>query len=128
MSRINKVHSLPKYHDYLFVYGKLQPMMWLPKGTLAYQSDQVEGQLYDLGEDAAGVEHIKSGDWFSGYTLIVPENVLLELDKSEAPQYKRIYVETKEGYNAWMYEFSGKMPSTARRVYSWIEKSFMKGK
>ena len=107
---------------YLFVYGKLKPEYEPPVTMTDSFPDQVYGDLYTLGNDAALVDLDKSKKLANGYTLCLDNSEMKQLDKEESPEYRRALTKTKLGYPAFIYEYVDPLPKHAKAVKIWKEK------
>ena len=105
----------------LFVYGQLKPEYDPPAGYVDIKRDWMQGDLYDLGGDAAAVRiGLDDTQGFVGSLIAVPKAELLRLDKYEMSDYRRIRAYTSSGVACFIYEYDKPVPKTAHRVQSWI--------
>lgn len=118
---------------YIFAYGMLKKGEKLhPKNAKVLDADAVRGELFGTAEEAYAVKvqdsNLSKSDWIFGELLDVPRADMKLMDEEEEikDRYKRVPVRTVNGYNAEMYEYVGKIPSTAKSMGSWSSKDFIR--
>lgn len=102
--------------DFLFVYGELKPQYEPPKTMSMHMKDSIKGKLYDLGgKDAAAINVGKdTAHRVHGYTIAIDQSELPEIDKEEAPQYKRVRTTTDNGVDVYVYEYQNTIPMSSK--------------
>jgi|LauGreDrversion4_2_1035121.scaffolds.fasta_scaffold1392180_1 gamma-glutamylcyclotransferase (GGCT)/AIG2-like uncharacterized protein YtfP len=106
----------------LFAYGVLKPGFSPPKTVSESWEDRVQGDLVDLGSYPGACRIGDSNNWIQGITLEIDEDELAVLDEFEdvdSGEYRRILVETEQGFYAFIYEFLGALPPDAPRLTCW---------
>ncbi len=106
----------------LFAYGILKPGFSPPKSISDSWEDRVAGDLYDLGSYPGACRIGESENWIHGVTLEIDEDELPELDDFEdvdSGEYRRILVETEQGFFAYIYEFLGTPPDDKVCLNTW---------
>jgi len=99
-----------KVKEYLFVYGSLRPSEDPPKSMTDPESDWINGD--EIQKESRHHHHwaeVRLHDGhdlkIKGYTMLIDANELSDLDKREAPEYRRIRVTTHNRHVAWVYEY-----------------------
>lgn len=95
----------------LFAYGSLRPGEKPPRSMANPEPDEIHGkeiQQEHSTKAAEGIDIGSSPDMIKGWSMIVDNNELPELDKREAPDYKRVMVKTSKGYHAFAYQYQKK--------------------
>lgn len=76
---------------------------------MAYpQPDSINGDeiQFEAPHHWAEVELSPTIDKIHGYTMIIDVDELTALDKREAPEYRRVMIQTDNGHDAWVYEYN----------------------
>lgn len=110
----------------LFVYGLLKPGLQPPKSISQSFPDRIGGLLYDLGEYPAAVNAGHGSSEITGFTIEIDEDELEAIDEFEdvdAGMYRRIMIETRSGYFAWVYEYLLEIPEGTPLVTDWMPKA-----
>lgn len=110
----------------LFAYGKLKPAYAPPATMRGWIHDSVKGDLYALPRDAAAINVGKSKNWMLGYTMMLDERELEQIDKEEMPEYHRVKTISYAGFEVWVYEYGKQLPKDAKQVRNWNERSRLK--
>lgn len=105
----------------LFVYGQLKPEYDPPKGYVDIKRDWMQGDLYDIGDDACAVKiGMDDAQGFIGHLIAVPKVELLRLDKYEMKDFRRIRAVTSSALACFVYEYDKPIPKTAHRIQTFI--------
>ncbi len=108
----------------LFAYGVLKPGFSPPKSVTESWDDRVRGDLFNLGSYPGAARLGTSTQWISGVTLEIDEDELADLDDFEdveSGEYRRILIETEQGFHAFIYEYLGPIPEQSRVLTAWPE-------
>jgi gamma-glutamylcyclotransferase (GGCT)/AIG2-like uncharacterized protein YtfP len=105
--------------ELLFAYGTLGPASEEEARRGGWTADAVRGRLYDLGPYPALMDcGDESASWVEGHVRAVTSRELIgRLDPYEGVDeglYRRVVARTREGRDAWVYEFAGRLPADAR--------------
>ena len=106
----------------LFVYGLLMPGYQPPRSLSQQWEDEIEGAMYDLCDFPAAVLSPGSRSTISGFTIEIDADELAEVDEFEdveAKIYRRVMVETKNGFFAWTYEYLLPIPPGLNPITKW---------
>lgn len=106
----------------LFVYGLLKPGFQPPRSLSQQWEDEISGLMYDLGEFPAAVGVEADAGSIIGYTIEIDTDELPALDEFEdldSGYYRRIMIETKQGYFAWVYEYLKPIPVGLLPITDW---------
>lgn len=97
-----------KSRTWLFTYGSLRPSEDPPKTMRYPQPDSINGDEIQMAAPHrwAEVELSPKIEKIPGYTMIIDVDELDVLDKREAPEYRRVMVQTDNGHDAWVYEYN----------------------
>jgi gamma-glutamylcyclotransferase (GGCT)/AIG2-like uncharacterized protein YtfP len=112
MSKFRKLNKL-------FVYGRLKPQYDHSDNLMDPKKALVKGDLYGFNHDAEAKNLNHSANDVEGYLTKATTAKENELDKIEAPEFKRVPVTTEQGEHADAYEYQKKLPGTAKRMRSW---------
>jgi gamma-glutamylcyclotransferase (GGCT)/AIG2-like uncharacterized protein YtfP len=103
-----------KIKTHLFAYGSLRPSEDPPKTMSRPERDYIDG---DEIQHENRPEHHWAEVTFKGpqhmipgWTMLIDHDELASLDKREAPQYRRVKVQTENGHDAWTYEYDPNPP------------------
>ncbi len=105
----------------LFVYGLLMPGYQPPRSLSQQWEDEISGMMYNLGDFPAAVL-ADAGGTIKGYTIEIDMDELEEVDEFEdidAKVYRRVMVETKQGFFAWTYEYLLPIPAGLQPISKW---------
>ncbi len=98
-----------KNKEYLFAYGSLRPSEEPPTTMSDPKRDWVEGDEIQFEnrhkKHWAEVEYKDGREHIKGYSMLIDASELPALDKREAPDYRRVKVQTYNGHDAWSYEY-----------------------
>ncbi len=110
----------------LFVYGLLKPGYQPPRSLSQQWEDEIEGTMYNLGDFPAAVLTEGSGNVVQGFTIEIDSDELAEVDEFEDIEskiYRRVMVETKQGFFAWTYEYLLPIPEGLTPIVKWSKDS-----
>ena len=109
----------------LFVYGLLMPGYQPPRSLSQQWEDEIAATMYNLGDFPAIILAGKgedSGNIVKGFTLEIDSDELAEIDEFEdieAKIYRRVMIETKQGFFAWTYEYLLPIPEGLSPISKW---------
>lgn len=106
----------------LFVYGLLKPGIQPPRSVSQQWSDKISGLMYDLGGFPAAIGVEGDEGVIHGFTVEIESDELAALDEFEdldSGMYRRVMIETKLGYFAWVYEYLKPIPDGLTPISDW---------
>ncbi len=95
-----------------------------PRSLSQAWEDEINGTMYNLGEFPALVLSGDATHTVNGYTIEIDVDELEEVDEFEdieSKMYRRVMVETKQGYFAWTYEYLLPIPGDLRPIPKWTK-------
>ena len=110
----------------LFVYGLLMPGYQPPRSLSQQWEDEIEGTMYNLGEFPAVVLGDANSSVVKGFTIEIDSDELADVDEfedTESQIYRRVMVETKQGFFAWAYEYMQPIPQGLTPIVKWSKDS-----